>query len=199
MIEWDIITNEKTVVANVDNLYGKHGSEIEISPDGSYALLVYMNNTSQPPHLTFWYYVTDLLLNDSGHYITAPNGDSKLQSCQWWHDSNSSNHLVYTYQNNIYFRPGHKLNSSDDDIAITDDGQLDHIINGNVMFWVLEDKTKPSAEIYPNWYGPMLAYAQFNVSQVPRVSMAQYGTLGQSPKAESPKIRFKTITISNFG
>lgn len=107
------------------------------------------------------------------------------------------NSLAFVVGNNIFYR----ANAFDASTAVTTDGSQDTIYNG-VPDWVYEEEVLASNKAI--WFSPdgsRFAYASYNDSQVPIVTLPYYGRPGELlfQYTRAVNIRYPKVSLQCFG
>uniref|UniRef100_A0A8C6TGF2 Dipeptidyl-peptidase 4 n=1 Tax=Neogobius melanostomus TaxID=47308 RepID=A0A8C6TGF2_9GOBI len=105
---------------------------------------------------------------------------SSLQQVQFFDWSPVGHKLAYVWNNDVYVKTSPELDSE----RVTDSGKVNEIFNG-IPDWSYEEEMFSSARGL--WWSPggkFVAYAQFNVSQVPHIEYPWFGN-GHYPSTVS--------------
>ena len=110
------------------------------------------------------YVVFDSLSNTTYHLV-AQDGSEYLQYCSWVDNENDENILIYASKNNLYWKHDGAEEAADNDVAITNDGEVDNVFNG-IPDWVYEEEVLQSNHaIHVSPGGDKLAFLRFNDRQ----------------------------------
>uniref|UniRef100_A0A8C6TFV1 Dipeptidyl-peptidase 4 n=1 Tax=Neogobius melanostomus TaxID=47308 RepID=A0A8C6TFV1_9GOBI len=121
---------------------------------------------------------------------------SSLQQVQFFDWSPVGHKLAYVWNNDVYVKTSPELDSE----RVTDSGKVNEIFNG-IPDWSYEEEMFSSARGL--WWSPggkFVAYAQFNVSQVPHIEYPWFGN-GHYPSTVSipyPKVRQTALLLSRL-
>ena len=158
------------------------------SPDSSLLLFAFDIQHVWRHSYTARYVVFQSLANTS-YNLVAKDGSEYLQYCNWVDNENDENILVYASKNNLYWKPDSAEEASDNDVAITSDGEVDNVFNG-IPDWVYEEEVLGvNYAHYINGVGTRIAFAQFNDSLVPDFRYPHYGNPQDILHSQYPEYR----------
>jgi len=176
LVTWNIHTNETTTLVsnNLLTMFSSGAQFMGFSPD-SFLLLFALDIQHVWRHsFTARYVVFDSLSNTTYHLV-AQDGSEYLQYCSWVDNENDENILIYASKNNLYWKHDGAEEAADNDVAITNDGEVDNVFNG-IPDWVYEEEVLGvNYAHYINDAGTRVAFAQFNDSLVPDFRYPHYG------------------------
>ncbi|XP_017784773.1 PREDICTED: venom dipeptidyl peptidase 4 [Nicrophorus vespilloides] len=144
--------------------------DYEISPDHRYLLIAHDYQKLYRHSYVAQYTIVDL--ETGGTNPVLANNEHVLQYATWGPIENS---IIYVARYNIFYRATAEL---EDYRVVTTDGLHGHIYNG-IPDWVYEEEVFSSNKAV--WFSPdgkKLAYAKFNDSIVPIMSIPVYGQPG---------------------
>jgi len=190
LVTWDIHTNETTILVsnNLLTMFSSGAQFMGFSPDSSLLLFAFDIQHVWRHSYTARYVVFQSLANTS-YNLVAKDGSEYLQYCNWVDNENDENILVYASKNNLYWKPDGAEEASDDDVAITSDGEVDNVFNG-IPDWVYEEEVLGvNYAHYINGVGTRIAFAQFNDSLVPDFRYPHYGNPQDILHSQYPEYR----------
>jgi len=176
LVTWDITTNQTTILVSNDLLtMFSSGAQFKgFSPDKSLLLFALDIQHMWRHSYTARYVVFESSTNTS-YDVLARDGSEYLQYCDWVENENDENVLIYVSKNNIYWKADGGVETSEDDVALTTDGEVDNVFNG-IPDWVYEEEVLGvNYAHYINEAGSRIAFAQFNDSLVPDFRYPHYG------------------------
>lgn len=181
IVIYHVNKNATEIVLDADSPILSTAFDFEISPDHKYILIAHDYQKVFRHSYFAQYTIVDIVTKDTSPVATSPGGDVILQYATW---APAGNAVVFVAKNNVYYRTSA---TSPDTIAVTTDGALGHVYNG-IPDWVYEEEVLSSNKAV--WISPdtkKLAYAKFNDTLVPIMTIPFYGPPGnaefQFPKA----------------
>jgi len=188
LVTWDINTHQTTILVSNDLLttISSGARFMGFSPTNSEIHLFAFDIKNVWRHsFTARYVVFDSVKNES-YNLVAKDGSEHLQYCAWVDNVDGDDTLLYVSNNNIYIREHADI--EDDDIAITNDGEVDNVFNG-IPDWVYEEEVLGVNFAHVTNVGKGIAFAQFNDTLVPDFRYPHYGDPHDVPHSQYPEYR----------
>ena len=164
------------------------------SPDKSLLLFAFDIQNVWRHSYTARYVVFNSAANTS-YNVVSMDGSENLQYCSWVENESDDNTLVYVSKNDIYWKHDAAVETSENDVAITVDGESDKVFNG-IPDWVYEEEVLGvNFAHYVNEKGNLIAFAQFNDTLVPEFVYPHYGDPQDVLHSQYPEYRYNLIQI----
>ena len=186
LVTWDLTTNETTILVPKDLLASVSPGAVFMgfSPSASLLLFAYEVSSVWRHSFTARYVIFDSITETSFDVISS-DGSETLQYCDWVDNEKDENILVYVSNNNLYWRPADSISKSDQDVAVTTDGEKDNVFNG-IPDWVYEEEVLGvNFAHYINDAANLIAFAQFNDTLVKDFRYPFYGDQNVSPTVKA--------------
>jgi len=190
LVTWDINTNETTILVsnNLLTMFSSGAQFMGFSPDSTLLLFAFDIQHVWRHSYTARYVVFESSANSS-YNVVSRDGSEYLQYCDWVNNENNENTLIYASKNNLYWKPDGGVETFDNDVAITSDGEVDNVFNG-IPDWVYEEEVLGvNYAHYINDLGTRVAFAKFNDSLVPDFRYPHYGNPNDILHSQYPEYR----------
>jgi len=190
LVTWDFTTYETTILVSNDLLtMFSSGAQFKgFSPDKTLLLFAFDIQSVWRHSYTARYVVFESAANTS-YNVVSKDGSEYLQYCDWVENESDLNTLIYVSKNDVYWKADGAVTNSEDDEALTTNGEVDNVFNG-IPDWVYEEEVLGvNYAHYINSVGTRIAFAQFNDTLVPDFRYPHYGNPQDVFHSQYPEYR----------